>query len=332
MAERNDWDVNRDREQEIDRERGGRRLDSSRNREARGYDANRWENEGGRSSNESEGRGNFPRYEDRSRDYDRDWRGEDRERERREWAGGSRSTDFSQRGGASSGSGRHGEFGNREDWGQGRGVRDDWGHGGDWGNQSNWGTYGNRPNYDQRGRYSGQWGGGMSNTRTWREDEGMQHNQLGGMSAGHSSGMWTTGAGGGYSGAYGGGPSSYTGGLGQGGYSGEGRHAGRGPKNWKRSDDRIREDVNERLTDHPHIDASEIDVQVKDGEVTLTGNVEDRRTKRMVEDVVEGISGVKEVHNNLKTSGNASGTEGSHAQGGETTRTAGTGTATQNRK
>jgi osmotically-inducible protein OsmY len=113
--------------------------------------------------------------------------------------------------------------------------------------------------------------------------------------------MWTSGAGGGYGGSYSGGVDSYSGGFGR--YPEQGRHAGRGPKNWQRSDERIREEVNERLTDHPHIDATEIDVQVKNGDVTLTGTVESRNVKRMAEDVAEGVSGVKEVHNQLRAHG-----------------------------
>lgn len=33
-----------------------------------------------------------------------------------------------------------------------------------------------------------------------------------------------------------------------------GRFMGRGPRNWQRSDERIKEDINERLTEHPDID------------------------------------------------------------------------------
>jgi osmotically-inducible protein OsmY len=79
-----------------------------------------------------------------------------------------------------------------------------------------------------------------------------------------------------------------------------GRYSGRGPKGWQRSDDRIREDVNERLTDHPDVDASEIEVQVNNGEVTLSGTVEERRAKRLAEDIAESVSGVREVHNQLR--------------------------------
>jgi len=74
----------------------------------------------------------------------------------------------------------------------------------------------------------------------------------------------------------------------------------RGPKNYTRSDDRIKEDINDRLTDYAYIDASEIDVQVANGEVVLTGTVETRYEKRMAEDVAEGVSGVRNVENRIR--------------------------------
>lgn len=95
-----------------------------------------------------------------------------------------------------------------------------------------------------------------------------------------------------------GGFGAYTGGMGT--YGERGRFAGRGPKNYQRSDDRIRDDINERLTQHPYIDATEIDVQVKSGEVTLTGTVENRESRRMAEDVAENVFGVKDVHNQIR--------------------------------
>lgn len=76
--------------------------------------------------------------------------------------------------------------------------------------------------------------------------------------------------------------------------------AGVGPKNYRRSDARVREEVNERLTWHDDIDATDVEVQVQDGEVTLSGVVEDRAAKRLAEDIVEDISGVRDVHNKLK--------------------------------
>jgi BON domain len=82
----------------------------------------------------------------------------------------------------------------------------------------------------------------------------------------------------------------------------EGPFAGRGPKGYQRADSRIREDVADRLTDAPDIDASEIEITVNNGEVTLSGTVRDRYQKRRSEDVSEGVPGVRDVHNNLSVS------------------------------
>jgi BON domain-containing protein len=88
-----------------------------------------------------------------------------------------------------------------------------------------------------------------------------------------------------------------------------GPHAGRGPRNYQRADDRIREDVCDVLCDHGYIDASDIEVTVLNGEVTLIGLVPDRPQKRMAEDAAEQVSGVREVHNQLRVSPGASGQE-----------------------
>ncbi|MBT1695876.1 BON domain-containing protein [Fulvivirgaceae bacterium PWU4] len=80
----------------------------------------------------------------------------------------------------------------------------------------------------------------------------------------------------------------------------QGLHRGKGPRNYKRSDDRIREDVMDRLTDDAFVDASDIEVTVQGSEVTLAGTVIDRAEKRRVEDVIESISGVTNVENRLK--------------------------------
>ena len=84
----------------------------------------------------------------------------------------------------------------------------------------------------------------------------------------------------------------------------QGPHYGRGPKNYQRSDDRIREDVNEQLTYHHDLDATDIEVRAENGEVTLSGTVPDRRQKRMAEDAADGVRGVKDVHNQLRVQTN----------------------------
>ena len=75
--------------------------------------------------------------------------------------------------------------------------------------------------------------------------------------------------------------------------------AGKGPKGWKRTDERIREDVCQALENDHVIDATEIEVAVKDGVVTLSGHIETRPIKRRAEDLVETISGVRDVRNEL---------------------------------
>lgn len=79
-----------------------------------------------------------------------------------------------------------------------------------------------------------------------------------------------------------------------------GPYVGRGPKGYQRSDERIKEEVCDCLTRDPHVDASEIEVQVKDGEVTLSGTVSDRNEKRRAEDAIEDVSGLKEIHNQIR--------------------------------
>lgn len=81
---------------------------------------------------------------------------------------------------------------------------------------------------------------------------------------------------------------------------GEGRYRGVGPKDYVRSDDRIRELVCDDLMDEPWLDASRIEVAVKDGEVTLSGSVDSRDAKRLAEDLAEHAGSVKHVQNNLR--------------------------------
>jgi hypothetical protein len=100
-------------------------------------------------------------------------------------------------------------------------------------------------------------------------------------------------SGGGYRGSYRYGTST---GRGQ---QNQGRYYGRGPQGYSRSDENIREDVNERLTYHGDIDATNIQVKVENGEVTLEGKVADRQQKRMAEDAAEQVRGVNDVHNRL---------------------------------
>jgi hypothetical protein len=88
-----------------------------------------------------------------------------------------------------------------------------------------------------------------------------------------------------------------------------GGFAGRGPKGYTRSDERLKEDISERLTDDPYVDASDVSVEVRGGKVTLTGQVDQRWTKHHVEDLVDRCSGVQEIENRLTVSRSRAGGE-----------------------
>ena len=77
-------------------------------------------------------------------------------------------------------------------------------------------------------------------------------------------------------------------------------HRGRGPKSYKRADSRILEDINDRLTEDPYLDATDVEVTVTGGEVTLVGMVMNREDKRRAERLAESVSGVGDVQNNLR--------------------------------
>ena len=108
-----------------------------------------------------------------------------------------------------------------------------------------------------------------------------------------------------------------------------GQHRGRGPRGYRRSDDRIKEDVNDRLSDHDYLDASDVEVSVDSTEVTLSGTVNSRYSKRLAEDIAESVSGVTYVQNNLRISrsqygASPTGTTGISATGTSATGTTGT--------
>lgn len=80
----------------------------------------------------------------------------------------------------------------------------------------------------------------------------------------------------------------------------QGRFTGRGPKGYTRKDDSICDEVCDILTRHGEVDASEIQVSVMNAEVTLSGNVDDRRQRHLAEESIENISGVKNINNQLR--------------------------------
>lgn len=74
----------------------------------------------------------------------------------------------------------------------------------------------------------------------------------------------------------------------------------RGPRNYKRSDERISDDIHEKIDRHLDVDAREVIIEVKDGDVTIRGTVFSRADKRLVEEMAEDVFGVKNVQNMLR--------------------------------
>jgi osmotically-inducible protein OsmY len=183
-----------------------------------------------------------------------------------------------------------------DEWDQGFGQQGQFGGAGGYGQGYGSGQQFGQQGFEQQGRYGqqgygqGQYGrggfeqgryGGMSQPGYGRQGFGGQ-GQYGQQDQGQTDqGQWR--------------PSQY----GQGQW-GQGEFRGAGPKGYRRSDDRIRDDVSDELEQHGSLDAHEIDVSVAQGVVTLRGTVPDRWMKRMAEDCAESCQGVKDVRNELR--------------------------------
>ena len=262
------------------------------------------------------GRGDFGRS-----DYGRSFSGQGRGDFGREYG---RGRDYgSSFGDQSFGGGEYGRDSGRGDFGRGDFGRGDFSRS-NWNRSSDWG----RSDFDRP--EAGRWGG----SEVWRDQRGT----YGGLGYGGSRsgigrhGEGSYGAYGQYGRDYG---SRYGGDFGRGDFQNRGdfqdrgeddrgfvervaeavsswfgadegrhrHHRGRGPKGYARSDDRIREDVSDRLGDDWLVDATEIEVAVVNSEVTLSGTVDGREQRRRAEDIAESVSGVKHVQNNIRVSG-----------------------------
>jgi osmotically-inducible protein OsmY len=167
------------------------------------------------------------------------------------------------------------------------------------------GSYGQQGMYGQQGPYGQHYGQGMYGNPY---GQGYGQNTYGQGTYGQ--GMYGQGTYG--QGTYGQGMYGQQGTYGQQGSYGQGfgeqrtwedrmrGHRGKGPRNFTRSDERIREIVCECLWDDDRIDASAMEVEVRNGEVILTGTTHDRRSKRLAEDVIENLPGVHDVQNRIR--------------------------------
>lgn len=325
---RDDQDMQRGMSRRNEEERGSMRDQGrveyydDQDREHRGG-GGQWEQE---SSGQGQ-RGRWGQGQSGMNDYGRGYGGDQGDMDQR---------GMGRRGGMHQDQMDQGSMGQGQRWGNQRGQQ--WGGQGDqnWGDQQ-WGGQGRQGSGQQWAQQNwsnrrGQQGGNQG----WNErDMGQRWNESWNSGPSQSEmGMDEYGRGfsghqpQGYAQSNMGRQGDYTRGMGQnwgnqgggqqwGGQGGmQGPHSGRGPKGYQRSDDRIREDVCEALTQHGHVDASEIEIQVQNGEVTLTGMVDSRQTKRMAEDAIEHLSGVREIHNHLRV-GQQGTQQGQQMQGGQ---------------
>ncbi|MBV9828249.1 MAG: BON domain-containing protein [Alphaproteobacteria bacterium] len=78
-----------------------------------------------------------------------------------------------------------------------------------------------------------------------------------------------------------------------------GDYRGVGPRGYARSPARIHEDICDRLTENPFVDASNIEVQVTGGEVLLRGTVDNAAALQQANEIARETAGVTAVLNEL---------------------------------
>lgn len=147
---------------------------------------------------------------------------------------------------------------------------------------SHGGGYGTQSSYAAHGGY------GLPGER-WQREYGIE--------GGHRSQGYGTHAGYGSHGGYGPQGDAH---WPQSSWAQQGNRKKRGPKGYTRSDERIREDICERLINAQFIDSSEVTIIVDAGKVTVEGTVPERRMKHAIEDLAETTSGVTEVENKIR--------------------------------
>jgi osmotically-inducible protein OsmY len=100
---------------------------------------------------------------------------------------------------------------------------------------------------------------------------------------------------------------------------GYGQHGARrltsGPKGYQRSDERLKEDISERLMESHHIDSSDVSIEVRGAKVVLDGTVPSRHMKHAIEDLVDVCPGVQDIDNRVRVANqNMRQSQGSHSQ------------------
>lgn len=73
-----------------------------------------------------------------------------------------------------------------------------------------------------------------------------------------------------------------------------------GAKGYQRCDERLREDISERLMEARYIDSSDVTVEVSGAKVVLEGTVPQRPMKHAIEDLVDACPGVQDIDNRIR--------------------------------
>lgn len=74
------------------------------------------------------------------------------------------------------------------------------------------------------------------------------------------------------------------------------------PKGYTRSDERIKDDVCERLYHANDIDLADVTIESRNGTLVLDGTVPERRMKHRIEDIAEQCIGVSDIENRIRVS------------------------------
>ena len=78
------------------------------------------------------------------------------------------------------------------------------------------------------------------------------------------------------------------------------RQTNSGPRRRRKPDESLRQEIQEILIADPELEATDIEVEVEGGAVTLRGVVGDSDARLLAEELVESLAGVREVHNRLR--------------------------------
>lgn len=75
---------------------------------------------------------------------------------------------------------------------------------------------------------------------------------------------------------------------------------GRGPKNYRRTEQHLLERVVDALQDDPQLDATDVDVSLSAGDVVLAGSVSSRKDKHRAENLAARATSLPDVDNRLR--------------------------------